>query len=181
VTAFLGVYLVACGLLAVAGTLKVFRPSDNALAVAKLWPSVSLRQARFAVRMLAGLEAALGVAAIAYPDPVAAAAVAASYVGFVGVVSYARARGGPLATCGCFGTPDTPPTVLHALIDAVLAFASAAYAAAGTRAWLPVVLSHQYFKGVPLLVAAALCGWLAFLAMVRLPRLQAAQLPVAAR
>jgi hypothetical protein len=178
VTAFFGVYLVACGLLAMAGTLKVFRPSDNALAVVKLWPSVSLRHARFAVRMLAGLEAALGAAGIVYPNAVAAAAVAVSYTGFVGVVSYARARGGPLATCGCFGTPDTPPTVLHALIDAGLAFAAAAYAAAGTGTWLPDALSRQWFKGVPLMVSAALCGWLAFLAMVRLPRLQAAQLQV---
>ena len=180
-TAFLGVYLVACGLLVVAGALKVARPSDTALALTRWWPSFPARRARHTVRLLAGLEAVLGLVGLAYPDAVAGALVATSYVGFVGVVGYARARGGPLATCGCFGTPDTPPTLTHALIDAVLAFAAAAYAAAGGRAWLPSVLRHQYFRGIPLLVAAALCGWLAFLAMVRLARLQAAQLQLGSR
>lgn len=179
--AFFGLYVVGCGLLAVAGVLKVFRPSDNALAVTRLWPSLPITGARLAVRLLAGLEATLGLAGLIYPDAVVAGAVAASYAVFVVVVCYARARGGPLATCGCFGTPDTPPTVIHALIDGVLALAAAAYAGAGSHAWLPHVLRHQYFAGVPLLIAAGMCAWLAFLAMVRLPRLQALQGQVASR
>jgi hypothetical protein len=180
-TAFLGVYLVGCGLLVVAGALKVAHPSDTALALQQWRPSLPVRRVRIAVRGLAGVEALLGLVGLAYPDAVAGALVAASYVGFVGVVCYARARGGPLATCGCFGTPDTPPTLTHASIDAALGFAAAAYAAAGDRAWLPAVLRHQYFRGVPLLIAAGLCGWLAFLAMVRLARLQAASLQLASR
>jgi hypothetical protein len=168
-------YFVACGLLAAAGGIKVFRAHDSALALVRLWPAVGLRRAALSVRLLAGLEAVLGVVGIVYPSAVGAGLVAASYVGFVAVVSYVRARGGPLATCGCFGTPDTPPTLTHALIDAVLAAGAALYAAAGTGGWLVTVLRHQYFRGVPLLCAAVLCGWLAFLAMVWLPRLQALQ------
>jgi hypothetical protein len=181
VSSLLGLYLVGCGLLAVAGVLKVARPGDNALALTGLWPSVSLARARATVRILAGAEAVLGGVGLAFPNAGAAAAVALSYAAFVGVVSYARRRGGPLATCGCFGTPDTPPTKTHAAIDAVLAAGAGVYAGAGSGAWLPSVLRHQYGRGIPLLVASALCGWLAFLAMVRLPRLQAAQLQVAAR
>lgn len=180
-SAFLGLYLAGCGLLVVAGALKVGRPWDTVLALTRWWPSVSARRTRIAVRLLAGLEAVLGLVGLAYPDAVAGALVAASYAGFVGVVCYARARGGPLATCGCFGTPDTPPTFTHALIDAVLAFSAGSYAATGVRAWLPSVLRHQYFRGVPLLVAAGLCGWLAFLAMVGLARLQAARLQLGTR
>ncbi len=36
------------------------------------------------------------------------------------VVAYARSRGGALASCGCFGTPDTPATLLHVVVDLVV-------------------------------------------------------------
>ena len=58
---------------------------------------------------------------IAFPRPVTAALVALSYLCFFGIVAVARRRGGPLATCGCFGRPDTPPTALHLVIDLALA------------------------------------------------------------
>jgi hypothetical protein len=173
VTAFVGLYLVGCGLLLVAGALKVLRPHDTALALTRLGPGLSLTNAQWGVRALAGMEAALGAVGIAYPDPVAAGLVAASYLGFVVVVLYARARGGPLATCGCFGSADTPPTLTHAVIDAGLVLGAIGYAASGAHANLGGVLSHQYLHGGPLLAAVVLCGWLAFLAMVELPRLQA--------
>lgn len=176
-----GLYLAACGLLAVAGALKAAGPATTALALTRLWPRLTLRPARGAVRTLAGAEAALGLVGIAYPSPIAAALVAASFAAFTGVVLFARARGGPLATCGCFGQPDTPPTAAHAALDAVLAAAAAVFAGSGTARLLPAFLSHQYVHGAPLLAGAALCGWLAYLVMVPLSRLQAAAAAVRPR
>jgi hypothetical protein len=169
---------VGCALLAVAGVIKALRPHDSALALKGLWPALSVRRAGVGVRLLATLEAGLGAVGIAFPNAVVASLVAASYAGFVVVVLYARSRGGPLATCGCFGSPDTPPTVTHAAIDAVVALAAALYGASGQRGNVEGLLSHQYFHGVPLVVAVALCGWLAFVAMVQLPRLGALTDPV---
>ena len=122
----IGLYLVAAGLLVVAGVAKAARPDDTARAMAALLPGpLPLRLLRWRVRAGALAEAALGVVAVVFPRPVTAALVALSYVCFFGVVAFARWRGGPLATCGCFGRPDTPPTALHLVIDLVLAAAAA--------------------------------------------------------
>jgi hypothetical protein len=112
------------------------------------------------------------VTAVVLPARPVAVAVAASFLGFGIFVAAARLGGGALATCGCFGKPDTPPTFLHAALDAVLAAAAAAVAAAGPSGLTPHVLSHQYLHGVPLAVVSALCAWLAFLVMSTLARVQ---------
>jgi len=80
----------------------------------------SHRVLRLAVRAGALAEAALGLVALVLPRPLTGALVALSYALFAGVVAYAMARGGPLATCGCFGRPDTPPTRVHLVVDLVV-------------------------------------------------------------
>ena len=128
------------------------------------------------VRVGALAEAVLGAAAVVFPRPVIAALVACSYVAFFGFVAYARWQGGPLATCGCFGRPDTPPTPLHLLIDLVLATAAAVVATAARGAeTLGSQLAHQPGAGVPLLFASAVGLWLAVLALSSLAALTAAR------
>ncbi|MHB1533392.1 MAG: MauE/DoxX family redox-associated membrane protein [Acidimicrobiales bacterium] len=169
---FFGLYLVACELLGVAGAAKVLRPDDTARAVHDAIGG-RLTVLRSLVRALAATEALLGLVGFAYPDPAAAIAVSASYAGFACFVLAVRARGGSLATCGCFGKPDTPPTVTHAVLDGALCGAAAAVAASGITGELPQVLSRQYFEGIPLLVAGAACAWLAYLVLALQPRLGA--------
>jgi hypothetical protein len=169
----LGLYLVACGLLVGAGAAKAIRPDDTARALAQLTGRSSLTAARRGVRAAAALEGMLGLAGLVYPNRIAAAGVAASYVAFSLFVLVARRRGAVLATCGCFGQPDTPPTRTHAAVDAVLAAGAAAVAWAGPAAWITTVLGRQYRDGGPLVAAAALCGWLAYLALSPLARLGA--------
>ena len=128
------------------------------------------------VRVGALAEAALGAVALAFPRPATAALVALSYVCFFGVVAYARRRGGPLATCGCFGRPDTPPTALHLVIDLVLAAAAAAVAAgAPSGGTLVTQLAHQPWAGFPLLFVSAVGLWLTALALSALAALTAAR------
>jgi hypothetical protein len=175
--ALIGLYLIAAGMLCVAGIAKALRPDDTARAMAALVPGrAPLDLVRSVVRVGALAEAALGAVAIAFPRPVTAALVALSYLAFSGVVAYARRRGGPLATCGCFGRPDTPPTALHLVIDLALA-AAAATVAVGTPSenTLGLELAHQPWAGFPLLFVSAVGLWLTALALSSLAALTAAR------
>ena len=167
----LGLYLVACGLLVVAGAAKVARPNDTARALRATLPRFP--EAEGAVRVAAAAEAGLGAVALVLPIAPLAALVAASYLGFAVVVAVVRRRGGALASCGCFGTPDTPATGLHVVIDLVLAAAAASVAAADHTGTLRPLLADQPLHGVPLVALSALAGWLTYLALTLLPRLQA--------
>jgi hypothetical protein len=91
-------------------------------------------------------------------------------------VAYARSTGGAIASCGCFGTPDTPATLVHVAINAVLALSAAAVAAyAPSSGTVVAILSHQPAEGVPLVVAGALGAWLIYLAVSVMAALQAAR------
>jgi len=174
--ALIGLYLIAAGLLCVAGVAKALRPDDTALAMSALVPGhPPLRVVRSVVRVGALAEAALGAAAILFPRPVTAALVAISYLAFTAVVAYARWRGGTLATCGCFGRPDTPPTALHLVLDLTLAVAAAAVAlGAPPQNTLVLQLAHQPWAGFPLLFVSAVGLWLTALALSALAALTAA-------
>ena len=170
----MGLYLAAALLLALAGAAKTVRPMDTARAVAAVVP-VPLTMSRTLVRIGALAEAAVGTAAVAHPSPVTAELVAVSYLGFAAFVTVVLARGGALASCGCFGKPDTPATRLHVVVNLVLAGSAVAVAATVTPGWLPAVLELQPWHGVPLALLSVLCAWLAFLALSRLAELAAAR------
>jgi hypothetical protein len=176
----IGPYLVACVLLVAAGMAKVVRPDDTARAVARLvpWPLVRLR---ILIRVGALVEVAVGTVALVIPRPVSAALVAASYVLFAAVVGLTRARGGPIASCGCFGRPDTPATGLHLVVNLGLAAAAVVVtAAAPTTGSIASVLSHQPWNGVPLVAVSAVGAWLTFLVLSPLAALQGARRMVGA-
>jgi hypothetical protein len=133
---------------------------------------VSAGVVRTVIRVGSAAEILLGVVAIAFPRPVSAALVALSYVLFTTVVAYARSRRSALATCGCFGSPDTPATGLHVLITAGLALVAGWVALAHPTGSIVSILARQPGHGIPLLVVSALCGWLVFVAMTLLARLE---------
>jgi hypothetical protein len=177
----IGLYFVACGLLVAAGAAKAFRPADTARAIVLLVPerlplSPSLRLARDTVRVGAVAEAALGSVALLFPRPLTAALVAASYAVFVCVITFARTHGGALATCGCFGRPDTPATRLHVIVNSVL-FATAAFVALRPpdASSLFTVLDHQPWLGLPLLFVSGAGVWVTYLALSPLAALEAAR------
>ncbi|MGH9297636.1 MAG: hypothetical protein ACRDZP_06615, partial [Acidimicrobiales bacterium] len=116
------------------------------------------------------------------PGTVTASLVGASYVAFCSVVLAARRKGGVLATCGCFGTPDTPPTLTHAALNLgiaaasvfVAATAASSLAGSSTSVLQLLRLEHSPLAGVPLLAAAAVSAWLLLLGMSSLARLSSA-------
>ena len=114
--------------------------------------------------------------AVLEPRPLTAGLVALSYLAFSAVVAYAWHRGGPLATCGCFGRADTPPTTVHLLLDLVLAASAAAFAlSAPHHGTILSVMAHQPWSGVPLLFAAGVGASITFLALSPLAQLEGAR------
>lgn len=170
----IGPYLAGCVLLIVAGAIKAVRPGDTARAVA-----VTLRLApgllRPIVRSVAIVETLVGIAALARPSLLTAGSVAASYLGFAVFVSVTMVRGGPLASCGCFATPDTPATRTHVIVDLVFALSAFGVALTAPGDWLPRLLAGQPWSGVPLVGISLLSAGLAYLAMTRLAELGAAR------
>ena len=177
----IGVFFVACGLLLLAGIAKALRPDDTARALALLLagkvPRVpSLALTRHAVRIGALFEAALGAFALLFPRPLTAALVATSYALFVCIVAYARRRGSALSTCGCFGRPDTPATGLHVILNVVFVAAALAVAIRPTNfTSLAVLLAHQPWHGVPLLLICGVGVWMTYLALSPLAALEGAR------
>ena len=188
----IGPYLAGCLLLVGAGLAKVLRPADTARALAAVSAGhgATTRRlgpvgARRVVRLGAAAEAGLGLVGLLVLDSAIAGALALSYGAFAAYVVVARRRGGPLATCGCFGTPDTPATRLHVVVNLGLATAALAVAVAvavarnaGATALTPHVvagvLRRQPWHGVPLVLAALACAWCLFHVLSTLPRLLAA-------
>ena len=170
----IGPYLAACVLLIAAGVAKALRPAGTARAVAGRLP-LALPLVRGAVRTGAALEAAVGATALLRPGPTTAGLVAASYLLFALYVAAVSSRGGPLSSCGCFGTPDTPATPLHAVVDLFLAGSSALVAATVASGTLPGLLSGQPWRGVPLVLLSLLCAWLLAMTLGSLARLGAAR------
>jgi hypothetical protein len=177
----IGLYLVAAGLLVVAGSAKALRPDDTARALgdlvrAGLRRAPTHRQIRILVRGGAIVELVLGSIALAFPRLATAGLVALSYALFGCIVAYARRRGGALSSCGCFGRADTPATTLHALIDFVLAASCSAVAlGASSDGSLVTLLGHQPAHGLPLVFVSLAGLYMAYLTLSLLPALEGAR------
>jgi hypothetical protein len=160
--------LAAAALLVVAGAPKVLRPLDTWRALR----SVGLPVPVVAVRLGGLAEVAIGVVAILQGGRIVDALVAASYLGFTAFVIVALSKGGVLASCGCVGRPDTPPTVAHVVVTALLA-ASAGVAAGGGPSGVLTWTPGSTTTHVTVIGLAILLTWLAWLALAELPRLRA--------
>ncbi len=145
----IGLYLVAAALLVGAGVAKAVRPDDTARAFGSTF-RVPPERLRAWVRVGAAVEAGVGVVALVWPGPIPAALVAASYFGFAATLAVVRSTGGAIASCGCFGSPDTPATATHVVVDICLGAAAVAVAAAGIRGSVLGLLAAQPWRGVPL-------------------------------
>lgn len=163
-----GPVLVAAALLAAAAPAKWRRPGAtvDALRAAGLPASVP------AVRALAVAELVLAAAVVLVPSSAVLVLLALAYLGFGMFVLLALRAGSAVASCGCFGRPDTPPTRVH-LVVVLAAAAAAGGAAVGGSASLGTLLTAPA-TGLPLLLGVAVASWLAWAALSLLPRLLAA-------
>jgi len=156
-------FLAATILLGAAGVAKIIRPGDTATALRHS----GLPVGSAAVRIGSLAELAVAAAAIAAPGSLTAALVAAAYIGFTVFIVVALRRDWALASCGCFGRPDTPPTPAHAVLNTGAA-ASAIWWAVSWPAGAGVSrLGHlfvqQTWHGGPLALVTVVVVGLAYL------------------
>ncbi|MDP9073465.1 MAG: hypothetical protein M3N98_04670 [Actinomycetota bacterium] len=152
-------------LLVVGGAAKLWRPANTVGALRTL----RLPAAAVLVRLLATFEVAVGASAIVIGNRLTAVLLAASYLGFTGFVLVAMARGGALSSCGCFGTPDTPPTVMHVVVT-LAASAVACAAIAHPVGHVLDRLTGQPLAGLPFVALTACSVWFAYVGLAVLPR-----------
>jgi len=122
---------IVTGVLLVAGLAKVVRPSATATALRAL----RIPQPMQATRLLGLVEIAMSIAAIITGAAILWAGIALSYAAFTVFILWALNGNQDVASCGCFGHEDTPPTPGHA------AFNAAASAVAALAVIDPVRLS----------------------------------------
>lgn len=169
-----GPFLVTAALLGAGGASKVVRPANTARALGTMGLPSSTRL----VRLGAGAELAVGAGALAGGGRVFAFLVAASYLGFAAFVLVALHRGLPLASCGCFGVADTPPTAVHVGINVAAAAIAGAVALGWARGGgLPDIATMEgsLLLRATFVVLTAASAWLAYVALTELPKLQAAK------
>ena len=121
------------------------------------------------VRVGGLLEVGIGAWALLTADRGAAVLVALSYVAFFAFVAVALVRDAPIASCGCFGRLDTPPSRIHLVVNAV-AVAVGVAVALDPGDGLRRVVEDQPMSGVAYLVLVLLGAVCALLALSVLPR-----------
>jgi uncharacterized membrane protein YphA (DoxX/SURF4 family) len=162
-----GLFLVAGTLLVVSGVAKLrsVEPTRNALHGAGLPGPVP------AVVVLGAAEVAAGSSAVVTQSRPAAAATVALYLGFAGFVVLARLRGGPDASCGCFGRREAPAGGVHLLTTLALATVASLVAVAPGPGLL-TQLGDAPLRTVVLIGYSALTTWLVYLVIAVLPRIR---------
>jgi hypothetical protein len=162
--ALAGPYLASAALLVAAGGAKLIDPDPLVRALR----SVELPAPRLLVRAGALAELGLGVLAIVTGGALAAAGVAASYAVFTAFVLVALRRGGVLASCGCFGRADTPPTRTHVAVTGAFALVATAVAVRPLGS-LDAVVGGEPAAALALLVTTAAVAVTAYLVLALLP------------
>lgn len=108
-------------LLIVTGAAKIVRPHD----VTKALVDLGLPRVPAAGLMVGMVEVGVGVGALLFSG--ALAVQATLYAAFAIWVLVALRAEAPIASCGCLGRDDTPPTVAHIVLNilgAALSFAA---------------------------------------------------------
>lgn len=159
-----GPFTIAAALLVLGGVAKALRPGDTATALR----GIGLPGSRVIVRVGGAAEVALGAVAIIVGGLVPAVLVGLSYLAFAAFVVVALVRRAPIATCGCFGRADTPPSLVHVGVNVAAVAAAVAFAVHPDGA-LVEVLRDQPLAGVPYLLLVATGVFAAFVALTALP------------
>lgn len=137
----------AAGLLAVAGVAKLREPDGARRALEALGLSVGWST----VRLVGAAEVVLGAAAVVSGSRWVAAAVAFSFLVFAAVGMWLLVGPAEVASCGCLGALEAPPSALHVLVS-LLGSVAAGLAALLDPARLDQVLASSPAAGVPLLI-----------------------------
>ena len=152
-------------LLIISGGSKLVdpEPTRGALSATRL-PATSH------VAMALGVwEIIAGGTAIAFGGTLGGAALAVTYLGFAGFVTYALIRQLPIQSCGCFGRDDTPPTWVHVAVN-LSAAASGIWIAIAGSGDLLTTLGDQPLVGIPYVGFVGIGVYALYLLLAELPQ-----------
>jgi hypothetical protein len=173
-----GWFFLSAALLLVSGGAKLADPvpTSGALRVAGLASRVGV------VYALAVAEIATGATALLFGGAWAGWAIALLYGGFGSFVAIALHRRIPIASCGCFGKADTPPSLVHVFLNSA-GLAGGLWAGLSHSPSLVSILGSQPLAGVPYLFFLAAGIYAAYLLLTILPilikpPLAGSQLPI---
>tara|TARA_B110000014_G_C20011826_1_gene524643 strand:- start:129 stop:641 length:513 start_codon:yes stop_codon:yes gene_type:complete len=157
-----GLFFVICEVLVISGVGKILspKPTESALSTVGLPSSPSV------VRALGITEILLGVSGVVMGGqyiPIAVGVLFALFAVFIIFVI----RHDDLATCGCFGAMNEPPTLLHA--SANIIFMVIALTAIGIDG-ISEVIDRQWASGIPFIISVLLGALAIYLCLVFLPR-----------
>jgi hypothetical protein len=102
-------------LLILTGAAKMARPHD----VEKALTALGAPGLAFAGVLIGVVEVSVGISALFLPGVMVVQG--AMYLAFAGWVALALRADVPIASCGCLGRDDTPPTVAHIVLDVIAA------------------------------------------------------------
>ena len=152
-------------LLVVSGVPKLTDPVSTTRAL----ESIGLPPKRSLGRAVGVVEIIVGIGVIAIGGPVMAAALAVLYAAFAGFILIAL-RSNKVKSCGCFGSDDTPPSLLHLTID-LGAAAVGAVLVAQPVGHLLEVMGETPWAGIPFVLLVLIGTWLALIVLAILPGL----------
>lgn len=150
-----------CAILALGGLAKVASPSPARVAIRAMGVNSPL----WLVRALGAAEVALAVAAAVKGGEILPIVVGMAYLAFAAVV-VVIIRGGTAASCGCFGSSATPPSILHVAVN--LTSAAVAFGSTGMSG-LRTTLQNQAGSGLPLVLLVVVGTYALFLLLTALP------------
>ncbi|CAN5251381.1 hypothetical protein BH18ACT5_BH18ACT5_07960 [soil metagenome] len=162
-----GWFFVTAALLAVSGIRKVVDPAPTSGALR----AAGLPHRSTLVLGLGVFEVGVGASNLLVSNSVLVWAQAALYAAFAVFVLWALRQRIPIASCGCFGKPDTPPTRLHVVVNVAALVGASVHALTETPS-LASVLGSQPLVGVPYLGFVALGTYCLYLLLGELPLLR---------
>jgi hypothetical protein len=146
-------FYLAAGLLVVTGLSKLRRPSPAARAMYAAGTGGS----DAAARALGAVELVVGVLALLRPAPAVALALAGMYAAFAAFLAVLMWRRPDAASCGCAGTRDVPPNLVHLGLDGggtAVGVAAALYGVPG----IAVYVGGLGLGALPVLASLAATG-----------------------
>lgn len=163
-----GWFFATAALLVVSGIQKLGNPAATAGALR----AAGFPHARALVFLLAVVEVTVGAGSIVSGDSFFAGAQAVVYGGFGGFVWIALARRIPIASCGCFGRQNTPPTLIHLGVNTLAAVGATIHGLGPAPTGLTRALASQPLLGVPYLVFLIATAYCLYLLLSQLPLLR---------
>jgi hypothetical protein len=159
-------FFAAAGLVIASGIEKLRRPGPAARAL----QAVRLPSGVWTARAIGIVEALVGLLSMFAPSRWSAGALAILYAAFAAFLLLLIRAKAPGATCGCLGSQETPPSLLHLGLD-VAAATTAGVVALAPPAGIVSFSTRLPLFGFSFLLGTALIAYLAYLVAAYLPQM----------